>query len=369
MKYAGKQMVNRYEQVELFSKAEYRRRMDGVRRVMREAQVQTALFLECGEETYDHWLMGRRLLDLMIVPASDEAFGVSLGELNESLCDEPAVTDFGRYLLQKRPDPVCDGVKIIGRWPDSNLADLIAAGNPRRIGLVLPVNLTAGLYDEIVKRLPGVEFVDISIPIAKFRAVKSEEELYAIRQSRNIQVRVMAALPQIMRLGRTVGQMQWEISNLLTELGATGVRNGNIHYNGPMDAPLSGPPDAYADHKLAYGDRYSCLLEVNGPGHQHIAFERHYSIGEPSAGYAQSVANAIRVHEYAVSLMKPDSLSLAQIAVKTRKYANSLGLELFERLGWNWMHGMGAFFMISTHWKIIRKTCRCKRASFSTAIL
>ena len=54
--------------------------------------------------------------------------------------------------------------------------------------------------------------------------------------------------------------------------------------------------------------------------------------------------NAIKVHNYAVSLMKPNSLSLAQIAVKTRKYANTLGLELRESVGWNWMHGMGAFF-------------------------
>lgn len=344
MNYYGKNMVNRFEQVELFSKAEYQRRLDGIRGVMKNEGVEVALFLECGEETYDHWLMGRRFLDLMIVPDQGEAIGVSLGELNEALCDDPAATDFGRYVLQKTPDPVCDGVHIVGHLPERTLADMIAAAKPQRIGLVLPVNLTASLYDAIMEKVPGVEFVDISIPVAKFRSVKSGEELYAIRQSRNIQVKVMEALPQIMRIGRTVGDMQKEISNYLTELGATGVRNGNIHYNGPMDAPLQGPPDAWADHKLDYGDRYSCLLEVNGPGHQHIAFERHYSIGQPSKAYADTVANAIKVHEYAVSLMKPHEISLAQIAVKTRKYANSLGLELFESLGWNWMHGLGAFF-------------------------
>lgn len=344
MNYFGKNMVGRYEQVELFSKAEYARRLAGIRRVMREQQVEVALFLECGEETYDHWLMGRRYLDLMIVPEQGEALGVCLGELNEALCDDPEETDFGRYILQKRPDPVCDGVTIIGHLPDRALADRIAASRPQRIGLVLPVNLNASLYDEIIRVLPGVEFVDITIPVAIFRSVKSDEEMYAVRQSRNIQMKVMEALPQILRLGRTVGDMQREVSNLLTELGATGVRNGNIHYNGPMDEPLSGPMDAFGDHKLQYGDRISALFEVPGPGHQCIAFERHYSIGEPSRGYAESVENAIRVHNYAVSLMKPNSLSLAQIAVRTRKYANTLGLELRESVGWNWMHGMGAFF-------------------------
>ena len=344
MNYKGKPMVGRYEQVELFSKAEYRRRLDGIRRVMKEQEVECALFLEPGEETYDHWLTGRRYLDLIIVPETGEATGVCLGELNEALCDDPDETDFGRYILQKKPDTICEGVKIIGHASDRYLAGIIASGNPRRIGLVLPVNMNAFLYDEIVKALPGVEFADISIPVAIFRSVKSEEEMYAVRQSRNIQMKVMEALPQILRLGRTIGEMQWEISNLLTELGTTGVRNGNIHYNGPMDAPLDGPMNAFGDHKLQIGDRISALFEVPGPGHQVIAFERHYSIGEPSKGYRESVESAIRVHEFAVSQMKPNGISLAQIAVKTRKYANTLGLELRESLGWNWMHGMGAFF-------------------------
>lgn len=344
MNYFGKNMVDRYEQVELFSAAEYARRLRGVRQVMQDQQVEVCLFLECGEETYDHWLTGRRYLDLMIVPAEGEAVGVSMSELNEQLCNQPNHTDFGRYIMQKAPAVCCDGFRIIGHPSDRYLASIIAATGPRRIGLVLPVNLNAGLHNEIVKALPGVDFVDISIPVAIFRSVKSDEEMYAVRQSRNIQMKVMEALPQIFRIGRTVGDMQREVSNLLTELGATGVRNGNIHYNGHMDAPLDGPMDALGDHKLQYGDRFSALFEVPGPGHQCIAFERHYSIGEPSRGYAKSVENAIKVHEFAVSLMRPNSLSLAQIAVKTRKYANSLGLELKESLGWNWMHSLGAFF-------------------------
>lgn len=384
MNYKGKFMAHRYEQVELFSRAEYKRRLDGVRRVMKEQEVDVALFLECGEEMYDLWLTGQRYLDLIIVPAQDEAVAVAMGELDESLCGvtgsnvtggatgmagavagggaagtayisargdttdsfaDDFATDYGRYILQKRPDPACDGVRFIGHAPDRYLASIITTGSPRRIGLVLPVNMNAGLYDEIVKAAPGVEFVDISIPLAQFRAVKSDEEWYAIRQDRNMEIKVLEALPQILRLGRTIGEMQDEVARLFIELGATGVRNGNIHYNGPMDEPANGFFDpASVHHKLQIGDRISALFELPGPGHQCIAFERHYSIGEPSKGYVDAVNNAIDVHNYAVSLMKPDSLSLAQIAVKTRKYANRLGLELYEHLGWNWMHGLGAFF-------------------------
>ena len=343
MNYKSKYMVNRYEQVELYSRSEYARRLSGIRNVMKEQEVDTALFLECGEEAYDHWLTGQRYLDLIIVPGSDEAVGVCMSEMNEALCDEPDTTDFGRYFLQKKPDMVCDGVRFIGHSPDNILADIISAGNPKRIGLVLPVNMNASLFDEIIKRLPDVEFKDISIPTAMFRSIKSDEEWYAIMQSRTMQRKVMEALPQIFRLGRTIREMQHEVSSLFMEMGSTGVRNGNIHYEGPMDAP-GGPRDGSPDHRLQIGDRMSALFEVPGPGHQCIAFERHYSIGAPSKGYEEAVNNAIDVHNYAVSLMKPDSLSLRQIADKTREYVHCKGLELFESWGWNWMHSMGAFF-------------------------
>ena len=58
------------------------------------------------------------------------------------------------------------------------------------------------------------------------------------RSRRHGLLKVMEALPRILRPGRTVAGIQREAGKLLTGLGATGVRNGSIHYTGPMDAPL-----------------------------------------------------------------------------------------------------------------------------------
>ena len=68
MNYFGKNMVNRYEQVEV------------------------SLFLECGEETYNHWLTGRWYPNLIIVPEQGEAVAMCISELNEALCDDPTAT-------------------------------------------------------------------------------------------------------------------------------------------------------------------------------------------------------------------------------------------------------------------------------------
>lgn len=345
MNYYNYNMVNRYEQVELFSSGEYRRRIQGVRDIMVKRGVRTALFLECAEETYDHWLTGRRFLDYIIVPEQGECLAILYSELDESGCAETETVDFGRYMLQRAPaTPPCSEVRFLNRVSDARIADMVAASRPDRIGLILPDHMNAALFDALTRKLPGVEFVDITLDVALFKAVKSDEEIFAILQSAAIQRKVFEALPHMIRPGVTTTQVNQEISYYLSELGASGCVHGGMHNKGNMDTPAVGMGGKSPDTPLQYGDRLFAMFEANGPGHQHYAFGRHFVLGEPSAAYAKAVEIAIKTHCYAVSLMKPDSLTLAQIAVKTRKYCNSLGYDLMERVGWNWMHSMGAYY-------------------------
>lgn len=345
MNYYNYNMVNRYEQVELFSEAEYRRRIQGVRDIMKQKNVQTALFLECAEETYDHWLTGRRFLDYIIVPEQGECTAVLYSELDESGCAPAEGVDFGRYSLQREPAvPRCGEMRFVNRLPDARIADIVASGKPSRIGLVLPDHMNAGLFDALIAKLPRVEFVDITLDVALFKAVKSDEEVFAIQQSALAQRKVFEALPQMIRPGRTPDSINREIAYYLSELGSSGCVHGGLQNKGPMDTPAVGMGGRPGDAPIQYGDRMFVMFEANGPGHQHYAFGRHFAMGEPTPGYARAVEVAIQTHQYAVSLMKPDSLTLAQIAVKTRKYCNKLGYTLMERVGWNWMHSMGAYY-------------------------
>lgn len=345
MNYYKYNMVNRYEQVELFSLEEYRRRIRGVRDIMKQRGVQTALFLECAEETYDHWLAGRRFLDYIIVPEQGECLAVLYSELDEAGCAQTASVDFSRYMLQRAPAvPACEELCFLNRLSDEQIADIVASTKPGCIGVVLPDHMNAALYDALTSKLPGVEFLDISLDVALFKAVKSDEEIFAIRQSAAIQRKIFEALPQMIRPGVTTNEVNREISYYLGELGASGCVHGGMHNKGNMDIPAVGMGGKAPDMPLQYGDRLFAMFEANGPGHQHYAFGRHFVLGEPSAAYAKAVEIAIKTHCYAVSLMKPNSLTLAQIAVKTRKYCNHLGYDLMERVGWNWMHSMGAYY-------------------------
>ena len=338
-------MVARYEQVALFSKEEYQRRISGVRAIMKQRNVDAALFLECAEETYDHWLCGRRFLDSIIIPAEGQCFGVLYSEMDESSCSETSGADYGRYILQReRYEDPCREMTFINRLPDEKIADIIASFHPSRIGLVLPDHMNAGLFDALTTALPKIEFDDITLDVALFKAVKSDEEINAIKESVRVQRKIFEALPQMIHPGVNAAQVNREINYYLSELGSSGCVHGMLQNKGNMDTPTIGFEGKDPNAPIVYGDRMFCMLEANGPGHQHVAFGRHFVMGEPSPAYARSVEIAIKTHSYAVSLMKPDSLTLAQIAVKTRKYCNRLGYTLMERVGWNWMHSLGAYY-------------------------
>lgn len=336
-------MVNRFERVNVFSAREYQRRIEGVRRVMREHDVDLAVFLECSEETYGQWMLNVRFLEYMIVPEQGDVTGVMWNELNEAGCRPCQEIDYERYLTQKPAEAVCPGVRFINRRTDAELVRLIARQRPRRIGLVTPRRMTAAFADALADDLPGVETVDLSIPVALFRAVKSPEELAAIQVSRDTQVKVFQALPYLIREGRTAEEVTDEMRYMLACMGASGTLSCELVNTGDNDDTLS---ESYGmpDRKIRKGDRLFAIMEANGAGQQHVAFGRHIMFGEPTPFMLKTVEDEIKAHRYAASLMKADGeTTLAQIAVKTRKYANSLGYTLQEQLGWNWMHSLGAF--------------------------
>lgn len=333
-------MTSRYEQVELFSPGEYQRRISAVRKVMEEQGVDVALFLECAEEAYDQWLMGRRMLDCMVVPASGELTGILYSEFDERGLDGTEL-DFSYYRMHKPAEPVCDGLRFCRPMTGVQLAKLVASYRPQRIGLVLPDHMTAELSAGLEEVLPGVQRLDLSIPIATTRAVKSEEELAAIRESRNIQVQIYDALGQMIRPGRNMRSIEQEIHYLVRSLGGSNVVHAHLICDGPQDQPSY--LHKYDDHVVEYGDRFFALMEANGPGGQHICFGRSISLGEPSADLVKTYDAATKLHQYAVSLMKPGA-TLGGIAVKTRKYANTLGYDMREHLGWNWMHSLGGYY-------------------------
>lgn len=336
-------MVNRFERVDVFSEKEYQRRIAGIRDVMRENGVQLMVFLEGSEETYGQWMLNVRFLEYIIVPEHGDVIGVLWNELNEAGCTSCCGTDYERYLTQKQAYPVCEGVRFLNRCSDGEIVSLLAQEKPERIGLVTPLRMTAAFAQALESKLPGVELVDLSIPVALFRAVKSQEELAAIQVSRDTQVKVFQTLPYLIREGRTAGEVTNEMRYMLASMGASGTLSCELVNTGATDDSL-GESYGMPERKIQKGDRLFAIMEANGAGQQHVAFGRHIIFGEPTSYMRKAVEDEIKAHKYAASLMKADGeTTLAKIAVKTRKFVNGLGYSLQEQVGWNWMHSLGSF--------------------------
>lgn len=337
----GSRMINRFEMIDLFSRQEYLRRINGLRAIMLQENLHALLFTECSEEAYDQWLVGKRLLRYIILPKDEEVIGVMWNEFDESGCAPSETTDYGRYVIQKKPDLVCDGIRFVNCLPDKDLMKPLATDREVRVGIVQPRRMTQSLFSALQESIPHGVLVDVTKSVSVFRSIKSNEELAAIRNTRDVQVRIFNALPQMLRVGRRMEDINNELRHELMCNGATGTLSAMVTNNGQGVIALS---ENYgeSDRRLAYGDTLFALMEANSAGQQHMAFGRHLVLGEPPKGMMEAVQNAVKVHKFAASMLRPGE-TLAHIAVETRKFANTLGYHLREELGWNWMHSLGAF--------------------------
>jgi Xaa-Pro aminopeptidase len=238
-------------------------------------------------------------------------------------------------------EPVCDGVRFSPPIAGRQLAGLVRQTGAKRIGMVLPNYMTAELDQALLDQMPDAERVDVSIPIAVARAVKSQEELAAIQESRSVQVKIYDALGQIIRPGRCMRDIEQEVHYLVRQQGGGNVVHAHLICDGPQNQPSA--MHKYDDRIVQRGDRFFALMEANGAGGQHICFGRCLTLGEPTPELVKAYDAATKLHQYAVSLMKPGA-TLGRIAVQTRKYANTLGYEMREHLGWNWMHSLGGYY-------------------------
>ena len=335
----GYKMVDRFEQVDLFSADEYRRRMDCIKAIMDKKSLDTVIFVECASVAYDQWLMGKRFLEYMVIPKNEAAIGVLWQEIDETGIDNQiGEVDFSRYTMQKPCTPPWDGVRFINRVTDKKIAELIAGSTPTRIGLVSPESISAELWDSLKAKLPRAEFEDITMDVDMVKCVKSREEIAAIEASASVQRRIVEALPQILRVGKSMRDVDREVKAYLCSMGASGFLHGGVMSNGKQDEPARFTPTS--DRKICYGDRFFALMEANGPGHQHVAFGRHITLGEPTKGFAEAIEKGVKLNKFAAAQLKPGA-TLSEVVKRTTEYAHSIGNELKVC---NWMHGLGGFF-------------------------
>ncbi len=342
--YTGKTMVARYEQVQCFTRTEIDRRIAAVREVMAEEGVDLLLILEGDWEGYSQWLIGSKTTDLILVPmegALTAVYGMHLIGKDEA---------YDRTVRQEReilPQPVPaihPDIRNVRGFDGYEMARLLKKYGSFVIGFIHLETMRADLRDYLKEIVPDAEYKDITLSIDPVKVTKSPEEMELIRNSVTLHEKVAAALPAIIRPGRTMQQVNAETRYLCHELGSGGAvcLNFAIQFGDDDEGPLmhhSGMVP-YPERALRKGDRIFMLLESNGIGGHFTALGRNYCLGEPKAEIVKFWELALKMQDFAAERLKP-GVTVKEIFDANVAYIHSLGYETNRQ---NYLHSLGYVF-------------------------
>jgi len=341
----GMRMVDRFEQVQCFSAGELERRWAAVRGVMREQGVDLLLILEGDWEGYSQWLIGTKDASYIIVPPEGEITAVRghcLPEKGTSAADKALRRErlaSGRSLV-----PIHPGVRYVECLDAEDLLAHFKSGARRRIGFIHLETMRASTRDFLKGVFPGAEYVDITLAIDPVKATKSPEELRLIRNAIVLHEKVMAALPSIIRPGRTIQEINNDTAYLAHQLGSGGgvCLLFALQFGKDEAGPITTHSQIvdYPERRVERGDRVFMLLESNGIGGHFTAMGRNFILGEPSAETRRYWDLALKMQDFAAGMLRPGTC-VKEIFDANIRYIESLGHKTNMQ---NYLHSLGYVF-------------------------
>lgn len=163
--------------------------------------------------------------------------------------------------------------------------------------------------DYLLETVPGVEIVDFTNEMEHMMAVKSEEELLALRDSCEMQNRCWQAASTVMRPGRLMTDMRTDFHHMLLRMGMDPTLMPKIlffvHPNRPAmphDNPLR---TMDRDYRIQPDDFLDIGFETPGSGGYYAERMRHFFFDDPHPAIQAHYEDVLALHEYQMSLYKP----------------------------------------------------------------
>lgn len=214
--------------------------------------------------------------------------------------------------------------------------------NCKVVGLIAPSLLNSKMVNYLAEQLPNVEFVDVTNAIDEIKAVKSEDEIVAIKRAVLMHDQVLQAMPAIIRPNMYEYEVRAEINKMLINKGS----EQNLVMMGSATGGTRTPHlhSFYQNKKIEDGDDIIVMIEANGGGGYYAEIVRTFCIGhQPSEELKEAWKISKDMQDFTVDLMKPgadcgemlhkvnEKLGTYGLPPETRLFAHGQGYDLVER--------------------------------------
>lgn len=335
----SKPMLDRNELVLFYSPEEYLRRRAAVCRIMREQQLSLLLIGNPCEEAYSAWLANDLNCSTLLLDAGGEltlAYGSGIADGTSPAHPERIVQG---YAFSDR----IPGIRYTHGIELSYVTDRISGDG--RIGVINWRYLPAEFCRALEAARPGIQWVDLRIPVCTLRAIRSPEEQEAIARTADMEKKIFEAAPLFIREGRYARDIIQDFSYYARELGAGRdecapffLSFGYENDGGPLPLPSAGMRMYYDRlERVRPGFKMLLMLEMNRYGGMILDTGRTFTMGEPHPETRRVYERSAQVQAFVASKMKPGAIP-RQIEQEALAYARELDIHM---LSWNLLHGMG----------------------------
>lgn len=340
-------MVNRHEQAQGFSTEDMQRRWDQLRVVMKQEDTPILITIDAGAGGgYNQWLAGLTAADAryVIVPLDQEEVFVCYGEPQSDAALSPAYPNPRWSNVAFPLESIHPAIRCAYTFDREKLLRL-AGGRPvERIGVIHKGGMKTSLKKVLEDTFPHAECVDLTAKIDRIKSVKSAEEMALMQEAIYTHEKLLAAIPAIMRLGRSFKEVCVDLTYLSQQLGANGSLNltFGLQYGRDGDQLVhSSHLRAYPQHRFETGDRMFVLLETCGWGGHFTALGRNFIFGEPSDETKHYWDLCRKMQDFAAAMLKP-GITLREIYLANKQYIEGLGYRTNPQ---NYIHGLGYVFI------------------------
>jgi Xaa-Pro aminopeptidase len=229
-------------------------------------------------------------------------------------------------------------------WDANKAVEFMLRKKPRKVGMVGMGNMSAALYANIIKGLPGVEIVDATDLVDQVRMVKSEEELLLHMEAAYMHEMSYEQAKEIIEAGRTVDDIMQELRFAQMEYGSEEQQMAITvgPPNGPHQTQFSWG-NTYIRRPIQEGDVMSLLIESSMAGGYWYDLRRTLSVGPPTAAYQEACEIVTEARAIMAANCKPGQLPAEAIDAceaflkskgcppEDRVSGHGQGLDLVER--------------------------------------